>query len=330
MKQERHSLSKETIRNPLYPDAKWHLPGLMEIEWISAWLDNLKTQYDYEPIGAVYGSPNVIWNCGRMVTDDLSRNLPFALERWRRSNTPVLFTFSNPLLNESEVANPVGNHILHMANDVLGSNAGVIVSSDHLRGWIRKQFPSMAIECSMLKTVMDHPDKRDADYYNSLMDSWDTAVIHVDDNLDLEMLAKIEQKDKYIILVNEPCVMNCPVRKGHVETTAEDILEHGGQIVKSKKYWPNNDNSVCFQKKYMSGEQGITRRCTLYDDEIKDLYDLGFRTFKLQGRGGGADLTSYTFIQLRERIFSEVARQSPELLYPVLMYEDHYPSIIHV
>lgn len=324
---ERYSLVRDDIPNPSYPLAKWHLPGLMEIEWIAQYLDYLKKTFKYEPVSAVYGSPNIIWNCGRMATDDLSKNLPFALDRWKRSNMPVLFTFSNPLLVESEVHNPIGNHILHMANDVLGDLAGVIVSNDYLRDWIRKQFPSMKIECSMLKTVMDFPDTRTSDYYNSLTKDWDTAVIHVDDNLNLEMLDRIEDKEKFIILVNEPCVMNCPVRKDHVKTTAEDILEHGGRIVKSHKFWPNHENSVCYQKKYGDGKEALTRRCILYEDEIKSLYDLGFRTFKLQGRGGGADLTSYTFMALRERIFSEQARQVPELLYPITMYEEHYPDM---
>ncbi len=109
-KTDRTSLIKSEVPNPLWPDAKWHLPGLMEIEWMAKWLDALKNVYDYEPIGAVYGSPNIIWNSGRMVTDNLSRNLPFALDRWKRSGIKVLLTLSNPLLTESECGNPVSNH----------------------------------------------------------------------------------------------------------------------------------------------------------------------------------------------------------------------------
>ncbi len=188
----------------------------------------------------------------------------------------------------------------------------------------------MRIECSMIKTVMDQPQERTSDYYNSLLEDWDTAVIHVDDNLNLEMLNKIEQKNKYIILVNEPCVLNCPVRRDHLKTTSEDILEYGGTIVKSAPYWPNHENTVCYQKKYVDSSVPYTRRCILYDDEIKDLYDMGFRTFKLQGRGGGADLTSYTYMTLRDKVLSEGARQIPELLYPITVYEEDYPNIIHV
>lgn len=323
---ERLALKREDIPNPLFPKAKWHLPGLMEIEWIAQYLDFLK-ELNYEPISCVYGSPNIIWNCGRLATDELSKNLPFALDRWKRSDIPVMFTFSNPLLNESEVANPVGNHILHMANDILGDKSGAIVSSDLLRKWIRERFPSMRLECSMLKTVVERPEKRTAEYYNSLLDEWDSAVIHVDDNLDLEMLSRIEQKEKFIILVNEPCVLGCPVRKDHVLTTAEDILEHGGRVVKSAKYWPNREDTLCYQKNYNLKSKDYKRRCILFDDEIKDLYDLGFREFKLQGRGGGTDLTSYTFIALREKIFSEAARQIPELLYPITMYEERHPDL---
>ena len=42
----------------------------------------------------------------------------------------------------------------------------------------------------------------------------DKLLIHLDDNLNLNLLSQLDP-DKVEVLVNKPCIVNCPNRKNH-------------------------------------------------------------------------------------------------------------------
>ncbi len=132
-----------------------------------------------------------------------------------RGITPLL-TFSAPVLSQEDLADPAGNAILAMADEVGG---GVIVSTPLLRDYIRAKYPNIEVHASVIMTAF--PEQRDEGYYASLAREYDRFVVHPDDNFRLDLLEKIP-KDRAEIILNERCVYQCHQRKEHYLSIVED------------------------------------------------------------------------------------------------------------
>ena len=53
------------------------------------------------------------------------------------------------------------------------------------------------------------------DVYKKLAEEYDEVMVHPDDVLNYDLLEKIEDKERHILLVNEYCIRNCPLRAFH-------------------------------------------------------------------------------------------------------------------
>lgn len=228
------------------------------------------------PITEIYGSLPVKWNSGRLllskyeIQDDIKKEFLLLHDN---HITPVL-TFSNPLLHKSDLNDTLCNKLL----EYVAENDGiVIISSDLLHEYITRNYPSIKIESSIIRTALSDV-ARTADYYNNLSKEFYKYVIHVDDNYNFLLLSEINKENAEIIL-NERCFNLCKIRKEHYLNIANE------QISQSNENYQNNNflkacHAIPERKQLYSKKRNISM--TL--EEYKKIYSLGFRNFKIQGR----------------------------------------------
>ena len=82
----------------------------------------------------------------------------------------------------------------------------VIVHRDDLAQWIRADFPGYQIEASVIKEVDSHEKLRAA------LAIYDTVVLPMRLNEDLEFLGAIEEKERITLFANAGCALTCPAK----------------------------------------------------------------------------------------------------------------------
>ncbi len=279
-----------------WKDAKWDVSGLFVFDSnILSTIDRTKDRWNaILPIESVHGCLLYIpWNSGRLISIK-------KISKWNKNDIESLYkeyndrditiynTFSNHLLNKSHLSNEDGNMILELLSQ--GNSNGIIVSSDLLSKYVKKNYPTLKQKSSIIKVSVEHPHERSTDIYLKLLDRYDTVVLHPDDNFNLDLMESLSSYgDRIEILVNEPCVVNCTIRKAHY-----DAVSKRGLSWQSKLSLDNDEN---YEWNFfnlteamdcgldIADKKSITRRsCQNSDKEIKVMYDMGYRHFKLQGR----------------------------------------------
>jgi len=80
----------------------------------------------------------------------------------------------------------------------------IICTNDDLARWIRQDFPDYRIDASVIKNLKTHEKIEQA------MELYDSVVLPMRLNEDLEFLAAIEDKDKITLFANAGCALTCP------------------------------------------------------------------------------------------------------------------------
>ena len=281
------------ILNPKWPDATWDVGVLFVHDHIMfEWLETVQQKFNCEvPIKSVFGCYSVMWsggrNCSSAYSWDYSGWTPEVfIKEYNNRGINVTYTFSNTLLKEEHLTDPSSNYLLDLLGKQEYDGNAVTISCDVLSDYIREKYPNLKQKASIVKVTTERPIKRTFEYYNSLFEKYDLVYIHPDDNLDLKLLEKIAQsgkQDKYTLLINEPCTRNCSIRNSHYDEISRAVIDgwHGQFNFTNVQQFhsPHHPNSIC--EKIHRPE---IRLCILSEDEFKNVYDLGFRTFKLQGR----------------------------------------------
>ena len=131
----------------------------------------------------------------------------------------------------------------------------VIVTNDDLARWIREDFPEYQIDASVIKNIKTHEKIDEA------LELYDSVVLPMRLNNDLDFLEKIEAKDRITLFANAGCALTCP----------------------SKLCYPsfsklNKGNGGEFQCSLMFKDRNLDG---VIDFPLKPLIDMGFRRFKL-------------------------------------------------
>jgi len=274
-----------SIANPLWPDASWDVSGaFVNDRELLLFHDFFLQATGVKLLTLVHGSPLFLWNSGRVsqratCTGDQIRDAGFA---YARRGIALDLTFSNHLLRQEHLSDPTGNALLGFfeRNNPTKNNA-VICSSDLLFDHIGKNYPTLRRVSSIIKVTVEN-GRGNADYYRRLADRFDKVMIHPDDSTNFEMLEKLEDKNRYEILVNEYCIRGCKIRPWHYKFLSNLSLNYFGHVdEKFDKQWKNNG---CSDLNVLVGdpERNVA---ALTQTEISRLYELGFRRFKVQGRG---------------------------------------------
>ena len=258
----------------------------------------------------IHGAPTVLWNGGRFTPLRYDRaRFSANLENLYNRGIGCFLTFTNQLLEAGDLNDADSNCLLDIVAQRPDLN-GVIVNSDLLSNYIAGRYPSLRQVASVTKVVAEG-GRGKVSYYNDLGKRFYRYVLHWDDCRDVRLLDQLD-RTKAEIIVNERCVRGCTLRARHYEVIAQMHRHSGSRHV---AVTTGHDDALVKRRaaeqelaeflalcpaEPMSRQIGKQQRnCTLTRNELKSLYGLGFRHFKIQGRSDNSlsflyDLAHFT------------------------------------
>ena len=262
--------------------ASYHLPGLFEFYelycvFLPLWREHREYFYDWCDIGSIYGAPaDCIWGGGRVGFGDNDPREVLALVR--EYNVSARLTFSNSLLREEHLSDGKCNRLCKMFED--GGKNGVIVHSELLLDYLKKNYPRFYFVSSTTKVLTDFEDFRgevDRDDYRFVVPDF-----RLNKAFDRLNALSEEQKDKVEFLCNECCWFGCRDRKACYENVSRKSL--GEDCPDHRCAAPDGNEGYRFSKAMKNpGFIGI--------GDIQNIYlPMGFSHFKIEGRGLGSAL----------------------------------------
>jgi hypothetical protein len=159
---------------------------------------------------------------------------------------------------------PMSNHVVELKEYKLNlwllrkyhvAGNSIICTNDDLARWIREDFPDYRIDGSVIKNIKSHKKIEEA------MKLYDSVVLPMPVNEDLEFLAEIENKDKITLFANAGCALTCPSRMCYPSISKLN-KGRGGEFQCSQ---PIKDRDLL----------------GMVDFPLEPYIDLGFRRFKL-------------------------------------------------
>ncbi|WP_428244575.1 hypothetical protein [Eubacterium sp. Marseille-QA0814] len=292
--------------------AYFHLPGLFEFYelykvFLPIFREHREYFYDWCDIGSIYGSPmDCIWSGGRVEVGEA--------ETWKVLNLmqeygiSARLTFSNSLLKEEHLSDKICNDIcslfaqnksektnqtrINIQNTSMEScgtqnqkiinsyvSNGVIVHSDLLLNYLKKNYPELYFVSSTTKVITDFQE------FLKELNREDFRYVVPDFRLNKEFdklkTLSEKQKDKVEFLCNECCWFGCKDRKVCYEAVSHKNL---GEDFEHNCKAPNSSSGYQFSKAMKN--QGF-----ISVDDIKNVYlPMEFTNFKIEGRGLGSAL----------------------------------------
>lgn len=98
----------------------------------------------------------------------------------------------------------------------------IICTNDDLAQWIRDDFPDYRLDASVIKNI------RSLDKLEAAMTLYDSVVLPMSMNEDLEFLESIENKDQVTLFANAGCALTCPSKICYVSISKTNKGEQGG------------------------------------------------------------------------------------------------------
>lgn len=262
----------------------YHLPGLFEFYelycvFLPLYREHREYFYDGCEIGSVYGAPaDCIWGGGRVGGGDCSPQEVLAL--MREYGISARLTFSNSLLREEHLSDKKCNTLCTLFSELQGKRNGVIVHSDLLLDYLKRNYPELYFVSSTTKVLTDFEElvneiKRDEFLYvvpdfrlNKAWGKWNTLSQN--------------QKEKVEFLCNECCWFGCRERKLCYEAVSRKNL--GENCPDHRCMAPDAREGYRFSK-------AMENPGFIGTDDIKNIYlPMGFNNFKIEGRGLGSAL----------------------------------------
>ena len=261
----------DSYNNEIY----FHLPGLFHFwqgykELLTLILNNPDILRDNAKIGSIYGSPQCIWNGGRVILNGLQKvdlmNIKSFMETM---NIPVRFTFTNCLLEDKHLLDTYGNLLLETFNN--GHNE-IICNSEilekYIRTWYGDSYKYISSTTKRLESIEEQDKELEKNYY--------LVVLDYDHNTDFDYLKRIHNPEKCELLCNAVCKPHCPNRKQHYTTISYSQLNF---MV---------DGTFCqdMAKPFYEAQK---QPHFISAEDINNVYaPMGYKHFKLEGRTGRA------------------------------------------
>ena len=263
--------------------AVYHLPGLFEFyELYRVFLPLFRKHrdwfYEESEIGSIYGAPSdCLWGGGRVEDGECNpREVLALLEEYGIS---ARLTFSNSLLEEKHLADVRCNALCTLF-EKSGVPNGVIVHSELLTAYLRKNYPGLYLVSSTTKVLTDFEQLRAetarAEFRYVVPDfRLNKAFAQLNTLTDA-------QKDKTEFLCNECCWFGCKDRKKCYEAVSRKNLGLDG--MEHRCTAPGAQNGYRFS-------EAMKNPSFIRTEEIRSNYlPMGFTNFKIEGRGLGSAL----------------------------------------
>jgi len=263
--------------------AVYHLPGLFEFyELYRVFLPLFRKHrdwfYEESEIGSIYGAPSdCLWGGGRV--EDGECNPRDALALLEEYGISARLTFSNSLLEEKHLADARCNALCTLF-EKSGVSNGVIVHSELLTAYLRKNYPGLYLVSSTTKVLTDFEQLRAetarAEFRYVVPDfRLNKAFAQLNTLTDA-------QKDKTEFLCNECCWFGCKDRKKCYEAVSRKNLGLDG--MEHRCTAPGAQNGYRFS-------EAMKNPSFIRTEEIRSTYlPMGFTNFKIEGRGLGSAL----------------------------------------
>lgn len=262
--------------------ANYHLPGLFEFydlyqDFLPVFREHREYFYDWCDIGSVYGAPeDCIWGGGRIGGGDHTPDEVLTL--MHEYGISARLTFSNSLLREEHLSDRRCNTLCRLFEVKGGARNGVIVHSELLTEYLRREYPGLYLVSSTTKVLTD-PDELIAEVRR---DEFEYVVPDFRLNRQTDKLSLLSQreKDKLEFLCNECCYFGCRDRRACYEDVSRKILgESAGDHICTA---PGGAEGYRFSK-------AMTNPGFIGTGDILNTYlPMGFSNFKIEGRGLGS------------------------------------------
>ncbi|MCR5728249.1 MAG: hypothetical protein K6G24_12390 [Lachnospiraceae bacterium] len=266
----------------------WHIPGICYFGLINHVLLDTMQKYpskfrDGYKIASCYGTfPGAIWNGGRNIIDGFNNKTEVAkvIDSYNKKGVPVRFTWTNVLLEEKHTYDTYCNMIMKVGDN--GMNQ-VLVNRPVLEEYIRREYPKYKIISSTTKRILDLDTLKseiEKDYF--------LVVLDYDLNHNEKVIESIlPEAGRIEILVNETCKAGCPKRADHYIEISRHQLEYDTNI-----QYPCWDPSP--DKRTFAG--CMKRPSFMSVDDVEKYADMGFKNFKIVGRGEGKEFLMDSYI----------------------------------
>lgn len=260
----------------------YHLPGLFEFyelykEFLVLYREHREYFYDWCEIGSIYGAPgDCIWGGGRVGYGDAD---PLSVaDLMRQYGISSRLTFSNSLIREEHLSDRKCNELLRLFEKNGNTDNGVIIYSDTLLEYIKKNYPGFYFVSSTTKVITDFNG-----FQNELSrDEYSYVVPDFRLNKSFDFLNSLtpEHKTKVEFLCNECCSTDCRDRKRCYENVSRKSL---GEIC---------PDHICRSENAKSGyrfSDAMNNPSFIGINDITKVYaKMGFDQFKIEGRSLGS------------------------------------------
>ena len=264
--------------------AYYHLPGLFEFYelyrvFLPLFREHREYFYDWCEIGSVYGAPaDCIWGGGRTGVGDAQPHRVLAL--MQEYGISARLTFSNSLLREEHLADRKCNALCALFEKENRVQNGVIVHSDLLLDYLKRQYPGLYFVSSTTKVLTDFQQLRretEREEFRYVVPDFRLNKSFAE----LDTLPQ-DQKDKVEFLCNECCWYGCRDRKRCYENVSRKNL--GEDCPDHRCTAPGAQQGYRFSK-------AMENPGFIGAGDIRKVYlPGGFSNFKIEGRGLGSAL----------------------------------------
>lgn len=261
--------------------AHFHLPGLFEFydlyrAFLPLYRNHREWFYDWCDIASIYGSPSdCLWGGGRVGFGDAEAKDVFEL--MKEFGISSRLTFSNSLLKEEHLSDKKCNELCRLFEKAPVKN-GVIVYSDLLLDYLKRNFPGFYFVSSTTKVLTDFSDFK----MELARNDFSFVVPDFRLNKKIDKLEALDEglKNKVEFLCNECCSPFCQERKICYENVSRKNL--GLECSDHHCAAPDGDKGYRFSSAMKSP-------LFIGIDDIQNKYlKMGFSNFKIEGRGLGS------------------------------------------
>lgn len=261
--------------------AHFHLPGLFEFydlykAFLPLYRNHREWFYDWCDIASIYGSPSdCLWGGGRVGFGEADAEEIFEL--MKEFGISSRLTFSNSLLKEEHLSDKKCNELCRLFEKEPVKN-GVIVYSDLLLDYLKRNFPGFYFVSSTTKVLTDFSDFK----MELARNEFSFVVPDFRLNKKIEKLEALDEglKNKVEFLCNECCSPFCQERKICYENVSRKNL--GLECSDHHCAAPDGDKGYRFSSAMKSP-------LFIGIDDIQNKYlKMGFSNFKIEGRGLGS------------------------------------------
>lgn len=262
--------------------ARFHLPGLFEFyelyqRFLPLYRAHREYFYDWCEIGSIYGAPSdCIWGGGRVGLGACDPRAVLAL--LETYGISARLTFSNSLLRREHLPDKKCNALCRLFGARPGN--GVIVHSELLLDYLRQTYPNFYFVSSTTKVLTDREDLKKE--LNRPEFRFVVPDFRLNGDMAFWRALQAEQREKVEFLCNECCWFGCPDRKQCYENVSRKNL--GEPCADHVCAAPEGAEGYRFSK-------AMENPGFIGTEDIQKRYmPLGFRDFKIEGRGLGSAL----------------------------------------